>query len=60
MASGSSPGTSEITRVTTFAGAAAKASRPPLMAESLRRTWFITEIGTISSLVHEDYLLGGS
>lgn len=23
-------------------------------------TWFITEIGTISSLVHEDYLLGGS
>jgi uncharacterized alpha-E superfamily protein len=23
-------------------------------------TWFITEIGTISTLVHEDYLLGGS
>ncbi|WP_347138074.1 alpha-E domain-containing protein [Paracoccus sp. SSK6] len=23
-------------------------------------TWFITEIGTISNLVHEDYLLGGS
>lgn len=23
-------------------------------------TWFITEIGTISTLVHEDYLMGGS
>ena len=38
----SSPGTSEITRVTTFAGKAAAARRPPLMAERCLRTQFIS------------------
>ena len=42
---GSSPGTSETTRLTTRAGAAAAASRPPLMPETCLRIAFITEIG---------------
>ena len=42
MTEGSSPGTSEMTRVTTRAGAAAAASRPPLMAERCLRTQFIS------------------
>ncbi len=41
---GSSPGTSEIIRVTTRAGAAAAASLPPLIADKCRRTQFISEI----------------
>ena len=39
---GSSPGTSEIISATTLAGAAASASRPPLMAERCLRTAFIS------------------
>ena len=39
---GSSPGTSEIASVTTRAGAAAAASRPPLIAERCLRTQFIS------------------
>ncbi len=41
MIAGSSPGTSEISRLTTRAGAAAAARRPPLMAERCLRTQFI-------------------
>ena len=41
MADGSSPGTSEIRRLTTLAGCAAAASRPPLIAERCFRTTFI-------------------
>ena len=41
---GSSPGTSEIMRVTTRAGAAAAASLPPLIADKCRRTQFISEM----------------
>ena len=44
MTEGSSPGTSEMTKVTTRAGAAAAASRPPLMAERCLRTQFISVI----------------
>ena len=40
--SGSSPGTSDITRLTTRAGLHASASRPPLMADRWRRTQFIS------------------
>ena len=39
---GSSPGTSEIAKVTTCAGAAAAASRPPLIAERCLRTVLIS------------------
>ena len=42
MAAGSSPGTSEMMRVHSRAGSAAWASRPPLMAESWRRSTFIS------------------
>ncbi len=42
---GSSPGTSETTSVATRAGAAAAASRPPLMVENWLRMRFITPIG---------------
>ena len=45
MVPGSSPGTSLITSVTTRAGYAAAASRPPLMADRCLRTAFITPIG---------------
>ena len=45
MTAGSSPGTSEITRVTSRAGWAAAASRPPLMADRCLRTVFISPIG---------------
>ncbi len=45
MTAGSSPGTSLISRLTTRAGHAAAASRPPLMAERCLRTAFITPIG---------------
>ena len=45
MTAGSSPGTSEITRVTSRAGWAAAASRPPLMADRCLRTAFISPIG---------------
>ena len=38
ITAGSSPGTSEIAKVTTRAGAAAAASRPPLIAERCLRT----------------------
>ena len=41
---GSSPGTSEIMRLTTRAGAAAAASLPPLIADKCRRTQFISEM----------------
>ena len=44
MVAGSSPGTSEIARVSTRAGHAAAASRPPLIAERCLRTQFISEI----------------
>ena len=44
MTEGSSPGTSEMTKVTTRAGAAAAASLPPLMAERCLRTQFISVI----------------
>ena len=44
MTEGSSPGTSEMTNVTTRAGAAAAASLPPLMAERCLRTQFISVI----------------
>ena len=44
MAEGSSPGTSEISSVTTLAGAAAAASRPPLMADKCLRTQFISSM----------------
>ena len=39
---GSSPGTSEIIRETILAGAAATASRPPLMADKCLRTQLIS------------------
>ena len=42
---GSSPGTSETTRVIIRAGAAAAASRPPLMVENCFRTAFIADMG---------------
>ena len=42
ITAGSSPGTSEITSVTTRAGAAAAANRPALMPERCLRTAFIT------------------
>ncbi len=42
MTAGSSPGTSEIASVTTRAGAAAAASRPPLIAERCLRRQFIS------------------
>src|SRR6202162_1014263 len=45
MSVGLSPGTSEITSVTTFAGKHAAARRPPLMPERWRRTQFISPIG---------------
>ncbi len=41
ITAGSSPGTSEITSVTTLAGCAAAARRPPLIAERCLRTTFI-------------------
>src|SRR4051794_6026114 len=41
MMAGSSPGTSEMTSVSTRAGWAAAARRPPLMAERCLRTMFI-------------------
>ena len=44
MVAGSSPGTSEISRLTTCAGCAAAASRPPLMAERCLRRQFISEM----------------
>ena len=44
MTAGSSPGTSEIANVTTRAGAAAAASRPPLIAERCLRTVLISPI----------------
>ena len=44
MTAGSSPGTSEIARVTTAAGAAAAASRPPLIADRCLRTVLISPI----------------
>ena len=44
ITAGSSPGTSEIARVTTRAGAAAAASRPPLIAERCLRTVLISPI----------------
>ena len=44
ITAGSSPGTSLIARVTTRAGRAAAASRPPLMAERCLRTQFISEM----------------
>ena len=44
MTAGSSPGTSEIAKVTTRAGAAAAASRPPLIAERCLRTVLISVI----------------
>ncbi len=44
MSPGPSPGTSEIARVTSFAGAQAWASRPPLMPLRWRRTQFISEM----------------
>ena len=42
MSRGSSPGTSEMSSVTTRAGWQAAASRPPLMADRWRRTQFIS------------------
>jgi hypothetical protein len=45
MTEGSSPGTSEISRLSTRAGAQAAASRPPLMAERCLRTVFIAPMG---------------
>ena len=42
ITAGSSPGTSEIRRLTTRAGAAAAARRPPLMADRCLRTQFIS------------------
>ncbi len=42
MVPGSSPGTSEMSSVTTRAGYAAAASRPPLIAERCFRTVFIS------------------
>ena len=44
ITAGSSPGTSLIASVTTRAGAAAAASRPPLMADKCFRTTFISVI----------------
>ncbi len=44
MTAGSSPGTSEITRVTSRAGWAAAARRPPLIAERCLRRQFISPI----------------
>ena len=44
MVAGSSPGTSEMSSVTTRAGQAAAASRPPLMALRCLRTQFISSI----------------
>ena len=44
MTDGSSPGTSEIISETTGAGAAAIASRPPLIADRCLRTVFISPI----------------
>ena len=41
---GSSPGISEISKVTTFAGAQASARRPPLMSERCFLTQFISEM----------------
>src|SRR5271166_3130028 len=41
---GSSPGTSEISKATTRAGAAAAANLPPLIADRCLRTQFISEI----------------
>ncbi len=45
MTDGSSSGTSEIISVTTRAGAAASASRPPLIEDRCLRTQFISPIG---------------
>ena len=45
MTAGESPGTSEIASVTSFAGAQAAASLPPLIAESCLRMRFIVPIG---------------
>ena len=42
ITAGSSPGTSEMTSVTTCAGAQAAASRPPLIADRCLRTQFIS------------------
>ena len=42
MSQGWSPGTSEISSVTTLGGWQAAAKRPPLMAERCRRTQFIS------------------
>src|SRR5439155_23694486 len=44
ITAGSSPGTSEIARVTTQAGAAAAASRPPLIADRCFLTVLISPI----------------
>src|SRR3546814_1330024 len=44
ITAGSSPGTSEISRLTTRAGAAAAARRPPLMAERCLRRQFISSM----------------
>ncbi len=44
MSRGSSPGTSEISSVTTRAGWHSAPSRPPLSADRWRRTQFISEI----------------
>ena len=44
IAEGSSPGTSEIAIVTSFAGCACRASRPPLMRERCLRTVLISPI----------------
>ena len=44
ITAGSSPGTSEIARVSTRAGAAAAASRPPLIADRCLRTALISPI----------------
>ena len=42
---GSSPGTSEMISATTFAGCAANARRPPLIADRCLRTQLISEMG---------------
>ena len=44
MSIGSSPGTSDMSSVTTRAGWQAAASRPPLIADRCRRTQFISLI----------------
>ncbi len=45
MTAGSSPGTSEMAKVTTSAGRHAKASRPPVMAERCLRTQLMSSMG---------------